>query len=202
MAAAVERRVGRRHVADLIEQVVLSAWVDATLAADPRCATTRAADRDLIVAQFRQLDRVLVDHAAERVIDACNARRPRSTVGPVAVIKREGEKKTRHMPIRTLLATAGSVSQDLKPCFMMSPLTVSQFLPPTLQFDVVLFDEASQVRPGDAIGAIYRGCQLIVAGDNKQLPPTSFFDRSIAEGSDEYDEEQLDTFESVLDLCR
>ena len=60
----------------------------------------------------------------------------------------------------------------------MSPLVVSQLLPPTGRyFDVVIFDEASQVRPAEAIAAILRGSQLVVAGDEHQLPPTDFFDR-------------------------
>ena len=65
--------------------------------------------------------------------------------------------------------------QGLKPCFMMSPLSVSQYLPATMRFDVVIFDEASQVLPWDAVNCVYRGDALIVAGDQKQLPPTSFF---------------------------
>ena len=62
----------------------------------------------------------------------------------------------------------------------MSPITVSQFLPPeNNKFDLVLFDEASQIVPEDAIGSIYRGKTLVVAGDNKQLPPTSFFQKNL-----------------------
>src|SRR5690606_23411834 len=146
-------------------------------------------------------DRELVRHAPSRVMKACNHRRPTTAVREASIIRRDAEKKTRHRPIRTLLPEAGRVAQQLKPCFMMSLLSVSQFLPPDLTFDVVIFDEASQVRPGDAIGSIYRGRQLIVAGDNRQLPPTSFFDR-IGDVDDIYDEEALDLFDSVLDLCR
>ncbi len=84
---------------------------------------------------------------------------------------------------------------------MMSPLTVSQFLPADYRFDVVIFDEASQVRPSDAVNCIYRGVSLVVAGDEKQLPPTSFFG-SAEDDSDEYDEELPDSFESLLDACK
>ena len=64
---------------------------------------------------------------------------------------------------------------------MMSPLAVSTYLEsPEFQFDVVIFDEASQVLPWDAIGAVDRGRQLVVAGDQKQLPPSMFFDRMIS----------------------
>ena len=83
---------------------------------------------------------------------------------------------------------------------MMSPLSVSQFLPPGLTFDVVIFDEASQVKEADAICCLYRGGQVIVAGDQKQLPPTSFFDR-MADDDEDLDDDILD-FESVLDRCK
>ena len=104
------------------------------------------------------------------------------------------------MPVRRLLEETGEVAQALKPCFMMSPLTVSQFLPPSLHFDAVIFDEASQVRPSDAINCIYRGSQLIVAGDDQQLPPTSFFEAVSVDGDDEWEEDQFEEFESVLKL--
>ena len=75
-----------------------------------------------------------------------------------------------------MLAKTAEVAQAIKPVFAMSPLTVSQFLSPDMHFDVVIFDEASQVRPCDAVNCLYRGGAMIVAGDQKQLPPTSFFD--------------------------
>jgi very-short-patch-repair endonuclease len=102
------------------------------------------------------------------------------------------------MPVRKLLEEAGEVAQSLKPCFMMSPLTVSQFLPPSLNFDAVVFDEASPVPPSDAVNCVYRGSQLSVAGDDKQLPPTSFFEAISIDGDDEYEEEQFEQYESIL----
>ncbi|WP_018654159.1 AAA domain-containing protein [Actinomadura flavalba] len=82
------------------------------------------------------------------------------------------------------------------------PLTVSRFLPPEYSFDVVIFDEASQVRTEDAINCVYRGKSLIVAGDQKQLPPTDFFG-SAQDGEDgEYDEDEPARFESLLDQSK
>ncbi len=87
----------------------------------------------------------------------------------------------------------------LAPCMMMSPLSVAQYLPAdTKPFDVVVFDEASQIPAWDAIGAIARGKQVIVVGDPKQLPPTAFFDRSSDGHDDAFDLEDL---ESILDEC-
>ncbi|MGD6877246.1 DUF4011 domain-containing protein [Bacillus infantis] len=121
----------------------------------------------------------------------------------LAILKREIQKKKKHKPIRKLFSEITNLLLSLKPCMMMSPLSVSQFVDPSvLNFDVVIFDEASQIRPEDAIGSIVRGKQLIIAGDDKQLPPTSFFSQQIEiddEFIDEEDEEIYESFESILD---
>ena len=93
--------------------------------------------------------------------------------------------------------------QAIKPIFMMSPLSVATFLPPnSVDFDWVVFDEASQVKPVDAFGAIIRGGQTVVVGDNRQLPPTRFFDKHMAaDGEDEDAEENIaGDMESILGL--
>ncbi|MDX2701563.1 DUF3320 domain-containing protein [Streptomyces sp. PA03-6a] len=200
---AAERTVPAEQFPAVVEQAVLKAWADALLASDSRLRTTRSADLDARVASFQEADRRLVAAAGGAVIEACNRRRPRRFGnGASAVITREAEKKTRHMPVRELLGRTREVVQTIKPCFMMSPLTVSQFLPADYHFDVVIFDEASQVRPSDAINCIYRGSSLVVAGDSKQLPPTSFFDSSVEDDSDQYDQDGPDSFESLLDACK
>ncbi|HEX5243636.1 MAG TPA: AAA domain-containing protein [Tepidisphaeraceae bacterium] len=118
------------------------------------------------------------------------------------LIEREFQKKKRHIPVRDLLDRAGLSIQQMKPCFMMSPLSVAQFLKPTgLRFDLVVIDEASQMRPEEALGAIARGGQLVVVGDPMQLPPTSFFDRADRIADDELDEEEIIDNESILDLA-
>lgn len=82
----------------------------------------------------------------------------------------------------------------------MSPLSVSTFLGPDMKFDVVIIDEASQIFPQDAIGAIYRGRQLIVVGDSMQMPPSNFFNSIVDIESDD-EEDDVTDFESILDLC-
>ena len=159
----------------VLERALLQEWAEHHLRADPDLSTVRAADRDALVSEYQSLDSALIAAATGTIIRACNARRPRSDVGESAIIHREAEKKRKHMPVRTLIERTRHVTQAIKPCFMMSPLAVSQYLPPDIHFDVVIFDEASQVSPGDAINCIYRGSALILAGDQKQLPPTSFF---------------------------
>ena len=98
---------------------------------------------------------------------------------------------------------AGEAIQALKPCFMMSPMSVAQFLAPGhLDFDLVVMDEASQMKPEDALGAIARGKQLIIVGDPKQLPPTSFFERTL--NDEDIDEERtlIEESESILDMAQ
>lgn len=122
------------------------------------------------------------------------------------LLRREISKQRRHIPIRQLVRRAGKALQALKPCFMMGPLSVAQYLEQgSLKFDLVVMDEASQLRPEEALGAVARGAQLVVVGDPKQLPPTSFFDRMLDSG-DEEDEDAAPAatsgMESILDICQ
>ena len=201
LAVCRDERVPSRDLPDVLEHAMYAAWLDDVLL-DPRLRVVRGPDRDALVQDFAKRDRKLVHDAAERVIEVCNRRRPRTSIGAASTILREAQKKSRHMPVRRLLEQTVEVATDLKPCFMMSPLSVSQFLPADYRFDVVVFDEASQITPADAVNCIYRGSQLIVAGDDKQLPPTNFFDSELSDGDDGYDEDQLDEFESVLGLAK
>ena len=119
----------------------------------------------------------------------------------VSILLREGEKKRKQKGIRLLLEEIGELVQTLKPCFLMSPLSVSTFLSPDMKFDVVVFDEASQIFPQDAVGAIYRGKQLIVVGDSKQMPPSNFFNSMSVQEDDDDETDDITDFESILDLC-
>lgn len=198
-----ERLVPGEQVAGVIERAVLERWVDIVMSNESaRLNPLSSTDRDALVADFGALDRSLMPDSAALVINACAGRRPTTIVGETQIINREAEKLRKHMPIRTLLDRTGRAAQMLKPCFMMSPLSVSQYLPSDLLFDAVIFDEASQVRPSDAVNCVYRGRQLIVAGDQRQLPPTSFFQLGTTDTSDTYDEDELSDFQSVLDLAK
>lgn len=121
----------------------------------------------------------------------------------LCLIMNEVSKKKRHVPIRQLINRAGDALMAMKPCFMMSPLSVAQYLGPRLSFDLVVMDEASQLRLEDAIGAVARGRQLIVVGDPKQLPPTSFFmAEDIYSEIEEEDMTAAEDTESILDICQ
>lgn len=200
----IDQRVHGSDVPRVLDRALLHGWADHIFASDPALAITRSADRDALIREYRELDRRLVTTAVSEIIAAVNTRRPRNDLGQSSIIRNEAAKKRRHMPVRDLVRRTRDVTQSIKPCFMMSPLSVSQFLPGDMSFDVVIFDEASQVRPADAINCIYRGNALIVAGDQKQLPPTSFFDAGVTDTDDEWDPDVSNAkdFDSILDLAK
>jgi len=118
--------------------------------------------------------------------------------GGFAILKHELQKSRRHKPVRQLAVEMGDAMQKLAPCMLMSPLSIAQYLPADLAlFDLVIFDEASQIAPWDAIGSIARGKQVVIAGDPRQMPPTSFFNRGASASEDDTE----DDMESILDEC-
>jgi very-short-patch-repair endonuclease len=117
-----------------------------------------------------------------------------------ALVRHEAARRARHLPFRKLLAQAPDVLTALRPCWFASPLSVSELMPAARQyFDVVLFDEASQVLPEDAVPAILRASTAVVAGDQNQLPPTTFFDLSGDEADEDESASAVGGFESLLD---
>lgn len=114
------------------------------------------------------------------------------------ILKHELQKQRRHKPVRQLTQEMGEDFTVLVPCMLMSPLSIAQYLPADHElFDLVIFDEASQIAPWDAVGSIARGKQVVIAGDPRQMPPTSFFNRGTTAGEDDTDED----LESILDEC-
>ena len=160
------------------------------------------------IREFKDLDKKILTLNRKRIYHKLNSNIPKifgGTENPQAkILAGEFTRKSGHMPVRKLLEKAGGMIKQIKPCFMMSPLSIAQYLDPTndeLQFDVVIFDEASQVKPEDALGAFMRGKTAVVMGDTQQLPPTSFFDQMSDADSDEEEATSLD-MESILHLCK
>ncbi|HLH94255.1 MAG TPA: DUF4011 domain-containing protein [Xanthobacteraceae bacterium] len=118
-------------------------------------------------------------------------------------LRNEFTKQARHLPIRRLLLRAGGAVQAMKPCFMMSPLSLAKFLPSkAIKFDLLVIDEASQMKPEDSIGGLLRAKKVVVVGDPNQLPPSDFFARvtPVDEGGCTNDDEADDIdAESILD---
>lgn len=181
------------------------------LAANPALAELRNVDRHETVQGFQKLEVQRRKDCVKDIRSRHLSQVPQGAQGAMGFVRGEIGKKKAHASIRKLVTQAGQAVQRIKPVFMMSPISVAQFLPPaSIDFDLLLIDEASQVRPEDALGAIARARQIVVVGDQKQLPPSSFFDR-LSGGEDQDDEEDVSglldgvakvgDLESILTLC-
>ncbi len=188
-----------------------SSILDQIRVRDPRYTAERGGSLDEVASDFRAHD---VKHLAanQRRVSTAWAHRLREAVAERPLqsraIRKQAALRRGQLPLRRLLDQTGDVLFALKPCWAMSPLMVSQVLPGARLFDVVIFDEASQIVPADAIPAIMRGHQIVVAGEDRQLPLTDFF-RQVGTGeeesADEIDENLVSFeagFESVLDALR
>lgn len=200
--------VGSLSAENLIDQFELKYFDEmarVAFARFPHLAEFNGTTHESLLERFSQLDRDRMLLARREVARAHHDGMPISAanIGQVGVVRREIQKKRMHLALRRLLRDAGRAVQAIKPVFMMSPTSIAQFLEPgRLQFDLLVIDEASQVTPVDAFGAIARAKQIVVVGDDKQLPPTRFFQRVADDGDAEsHDEFQAGHMESILSLC-
>jgi len=198
--AAASREDAARQLTALFAHACYGAWLDLAFRERPTLAEFDGATHAGIVDRFRKLDIAQFHHNRALIAERHWKQLPRHHGGgQLGVLRREFQKKRRHLPVRRLMTEAGRAIQSIKPVFMMSPLSIAKYIPPgSVDFDLVVFDEASQVRPVEALGAIIRGRQAVVVGDSKQLPPTSFFDRMADDGED--DASQTADLESILGM--
>ncbi|MCU7926725.1 MAG: DUF4011 domain-containing protein [Candidatus Thiodiazotropha sp. (ex Dulcina madagascariensis)] len=207
LADAVEKsEIEISQVVDAYQAGVFDVLAREILHDDPELGRFSGHSQEAIQDKFREYDNKLKQLQCEMI--AWKIDQTRIPTGNMAarvsertervLLEYECGKKSRHIPIRQLLQRAGNALVALKPCFMMGPMSVAQYLAPgKIDFDLVVMDEASQIKPQDALGAVARGVQLVVVGDPKQLPPTSFFDRIIDDG--EEDPTGIEESESILD---
>jgi hypothetical protein len=208
LESLVAEKVERGRLVDVFRKAMHQGLLDSIFRDDPALEAFRGQNHEQLIDDFQDLDRRLIQLASQRVIEIANEQKPQGVFvqapdSEITVLMREAAKKRRHMPLRNLFQRIPNLVRRLKPCLMMSPISVSQFLiPGGIHFDLVVFDEASQIYTEDAVGSIYRGDTLVVAGDPKQLPPTPFFQHTLDEDFD-WDEEayEFDVFDSVLDEC-
>ena len=204
------------QLGDAYDFIFFRSCAESTLSTDSRLRSHSGVTHEQLRKRYQQLDRKVMDlrrlEIARKLMEVAvpqgNNRGRASEITELALVRRQIGLQRRHVALRDLFKRAGHAAQALKPCFMMSPMSVAQFLDPEgLRFDLVVMDEASQIRPEDALGAIARGKQLVVVGDPKQLPPTSFFEKvdrddALDDNSEEADIHDLASQESVLDLAR
>lgn len=165
-----------------------------------------ATEYNNLLHEFRHLDQQQHEYAKAEIQHRVTNRRPQTELKHASsseqvTLRREVQKSRKQMPLRELFDEVSTLVTTLKPCFMMSPLSVAQYVRHgSIEFDTVIFDEASQIMPQDAISSIIRGEQVIIAGDSKQLPPTSFFQADVeaADGVREDLESILDEAATVL----
>ncbi|MBQ3641200.1 DUF4011 domain-containing protein [bacterium] len=156
-----------------------------------------------LVKEFGTLDKEQISTAQGRLLNKLckNAAAAKETYAKEAMeLKRQGNLQRLRKSLRQIMQSIPNLFTALKPCLMMSPSTVAQLLDPNIfHFDVIIFDEASQLTTEDCIGSIIRGDKLVVAGDTKQLPPTSFF-KTVVESDEEIEEDDENTEEEKEDL--
>ncbi|GAB0057353.1 hypothetical protein SIID45300_01680 [Candidatus Magnetaquicoccaceae bacterium FCR-1] len=180
----------------------------------PELTEVAQSNRDQMVKSFCHFDRKHFTDVQKTIHARHLEQLPKGAAGEMGFIRGEIGKTRGHKSIRRLMEAAGRMVCRIKPVFLMSPISVAQFLPVgSLEFDMLVIDEASQVRPEDALGAIARVKQLVVVGDQKQLPPTSFFDR-LSDNAPEEEADEADAggriygtarateLESILTLCQ
>ena len=182
-------------------------WLGAVVSGEPVLSQFFSPEHQRKIEQFRELDErymqltrgIIAGRLASKVPVPSAVDLPNSEVG---ILRREMAKRKRQMPVRKLFHNISNLLPRLKPCLLMSPMSVAQYLdvkhPP---FDLVVFDEASQIPVWDSIGAIARGRQAIIVGDPKQLPPTSFFQRVDETEEEPVESEVVEDLESILDDC-
>jgi very-short-patch-repair endonuclease len=207
--------VAAEHWSARFEYIWLYSALEQAFASDSALASFNGRAHEQVIEEFRRLDRERVRLAAQRVrrlhaeraIEAMNRHFHQADL-----VRREAAKTSRHIPLRDLLARAPDVLTRIAPCWVASPLSVSQLLDgSTRHFDIVVFDEASQILQEEAIPALYRAEQVVVAGDRHQLPPTTFFATDVEGEDDIVDEDDearnagatatasIGGFESLLD---
>ena len=203
VARVEEGTAAADDLAELFERSFRRALLFAVVEKDSSLRGFFGTEHSERIERFRQLDERLNQLARDSIHRRLSANVPREDFrdipkAEIGLLRKELGKKMRHIPVRRLLSSIPKLLPRLKPCVLMSPLSVAQYLDSTHEhFDVVIFDEASQIPVWDAIGAIARGRQLIVVGDPKQLPPTNFFGKS--EDEDVEVSTENEDLESILD---
>ena len=199
-------------LASLSRAAFWDAWLRVAETVRPEAFEMARHEKETARKSFQFNDRNLPH--LNRAFVAREVYRPRGEIAPgrqvgraadltnLALIDREIGKQKRHVPARELVRRSGHALLQLMPCWMMGPGAVAQFLPPgRIEFDVLVIDEASQVRPEDSLGSLARAKQIVIVGDSKQMPPSDVFSVHVERDEDDEDEAApAEELESVLDV--
>lgn len=171
----------------MLEKAWLNSVLDDVMTRESTLTAFKGKAHDDVVSEFKRLDLARIKLMAKRIRRSAAERYFQAMSefpGQKAAVRLELQKKSRHLPLRKLMLNAPDVVASIAPCIMASPLSVSQLLPARVLFDFVIFDEGSQILPEDAVPSIMRGKYAIIAGDPRQLPPTTFFAAGESEDDD------------------
>ncbi|TLM77695.1 DUF4011 domain-containing protein [Microbulbifer harenosus] len=203
LVAAIESGgVEPGEVVEVFEAAYCAWWSSAVIGEDDVLRTFSTPEHESAIQNFRVLDTQFSKLTAQYIAAKLGGQVPNpddvKRSSSWGVLRHELQKKTRHKPVRQMMEEIPDVVTSLAPCLMMSPLSIAQYLSAgQAMFDVVIFDEASQITVWDAVGSLARGKQVIIAGDPKQMPPTNFFARADDDPDDEQETEG--DLESILD---
>ncbi|MFH1707858.1 MAG: DUF3320 domain-containing protein [Planctomycetota bacterium] len=209
LAAACEKgEIPPHRLPEAFARSFFQWWFEKVLHGEPVLRDFFSADHEERIREFRALDAHVLELTRGVVLARLAARVPQANQGnapansEVGILLRETKRQRGHMPLRKLVGKVPNLLSMLKPCLLMSPLSIAQYLDPAFaKVDLVVFDEASQIPVWDAVGAIARGRQVVVVGDSKQLPPTMFFEKGEGDEPEEVAEGDVRELESVLDDC-
>jgi hypothetical protein len=207
----VVKTLEQRDVApkDLVESFSngwLAWWTDQRVLENKALSSFDRLKQSAREVRFGDLDRALNALARHEIQARLAERKPHLDEGAppnsqAGILLRQFHRRAGFASPRQLFSECAGLIRQLKPCVLMSPQSVAQYLDPSQPpFDLVVFDEASQVPTHEAIGAIARGSQVIVVGDSKQLPPTAFFTGQSKDGEEDEDG-VLAELDSILEEC-
>lgn len=203
---ALERDVNPEHWRDTYLHYFFARYVDAIVQRENALVDFRAEEHEDLIRQFQNADQTFIKAARQRIHARYFSAESKSNglvtarTSEEMLLRTEVNKQRRHKSLRRIFNEIPNLITKLRPCLMMSPLTVSQLLQPEkYQFDLVIFDEASQIPMEHAVGALMRGKQHIIVGDRQQMPPTRFFETLNSDSDwDEDEPNAVESFESVL----
>lgn len=188
--------------ASLFATTLWNAWLENYYESNSVLRDFQVTDHERLIREFRQLDNQTLEINSHRILNIASEyiRKAKMQSGwKDSELIHQSQLKRRHKPIRKLVSSNGQQILNYKRCWMMSPLTLSSYIPfQVINFDVVIFDEASQMRVEHALGSIARAKQVVIFGDENQLPPTPFFQ---VDNSDDEEEEDED-YESILNATK
>ena len=200
----IEAGQSGEEAANAVSRVLYKEWAMTMIDSNDKLRKFSGLVFEDVIARYRQLTEYFQELTKKELYCRLAARIPSITIeaatgSEVNILKRNIANGGRGTSIRRIIDQIPNLMPKLCPCMLMSPISVAQFIDLSWpKFDLVIFDEASQMPTSEAVGAIGRGKALIVVGDNKQMPPTSFFD---AQQVDDEDAE-IDDLDSILDDCQ